>query len=203
MPGGNRVGLDGLDDLVGQAEQPNTLSDRHPVLPQALAERLLGQAEVAQQPLNRARLLDGVQVGSLQVLDQGQLEALLEAAAATRMDDDRHLGKPGNLGSPQASFAGDQLETGQAFTNQQRLQDPVHPDGVGQLLQADGIEGAPRLLRVGLDLGDRELQREAPPRPALGAQLFDVLTRRNQGLEAPSQSAAFIHLAINSFVSSW
>ena len=119
------------------------------------------------------------------------------------MDDDRHLAKAGDLRRAQPPLAGNQLVTGEALADQQRLQDAVHPDRVGQLLQGGGIEGTPRLLGVRLDVGDRDLQRVAPPRPTLGAQLLDVLTGRDQGLETPPQPSAFVHLAINSFVSSW
>ena len=48
MSRGGRAAFDGLDRLLGQAQQPHTLRDRHPVLADPLAECLLGQAEVAQ-----------------------------------------------------------------------------------------------------------------------------------------------------------
>ena len=117
------------------------------------------------------------------------------------MHDDRNLRQAGDLGSSEPPFAGDQLVAGKSLANEQRLQDAVDSDGVGEFLQGRRIESAARLLGVRLDLGDRDLQGEAAP-GAVVAQLLDVLPRRNQGLEAPTQTTSFVHLAINSLVSS-
>src|SRR5256885_7519659 len=126
----------------------------------------------------------------------------LRRDAVAWMNDGRHLFQSGDLLGPQSPFAGDQFVPGKSLANQQRLQDAVDTDGVGQFLQRGRVEGAARLLRVRLDLRDRDLQGEAAPR-AVVAQLLDVLPRRNQGLEAPTQTTSFVHLAINSLVSSW
>ena len=119
------------------------------------------------------------------------------------MDDDRDFVEAGHLSGAQSPLARDQLITREALAHQQRLQDAVHPDGIRQLLQRRRIEGSSRLLRVRLDVGDRDLKGEAPPSPAFRAQILDVFTRRDQGLETPPQSPPFVHLAISSFVSSW
>src|SRR5207248_10422092 len=119
------------------------------------------------------------------------------------MDDDRDFGQARDLGRAKPAFAGDQLISGQALADQQRLQDAVRPDGIGQLLQRPRLEATAGLLRIGLDVGDRDLHGKASPRAVVRAQLLDVLPRRDEGLEAPTQSPSFVHLAINSFVSSW
>jgi len=170
---------------------------------QPLGQGILGQAEVAEQPLHGTRLFHRVEVGALQILDQRQFQALFEAAAASRMDDDRDFRQARDLGRAKSAFAGDQLISGQALADQQRLQDAVHPDGVGQLLQRPRLEATAGLFRIGPDVGDRDLHGEASPRAVVRAQLLDVLPRWDQGLEAPTESPSFVHLAINSFVSSW
>src|SRR4029077_3216214 len=151
----------------------------------------------------RARLLDGIEVGALQVFHQRQLESLLEPSAAPGVDNDRHLVQSGDLGGAEPALTGDQLVAGQPLANQERLKDAVHPNRVRQLLKRGRLEGAARLLWVRLDVGDRDLERIAPPRTAFGAQLLDVLTGWDQGFEAPPKSSPFVHLAISSFVSSW
>ena len=138
----------------------------------------------------------------MQVFDQRQLEPLLETPAAARVDDDRYLVKSGDFGGAEPALTGDQLVAGQAFADQQGLQNAVHPDRIGKLMEGRRIERPTWLLGVRLDVGDRDLQRVAPPRTAFGAQLLDVLTGWDQGLETPPQSSPFVHLAINSFVSS-
>src|SRR5207245_1479931 len=97
--------------------------------------RFLDQAKIAQQPLDRAGFLDRIQVGALQVLHQGQFEPLLEPAATAGVNDDRDLAETGDLRGAQPAFAGDQLEAIQALAHQQRLENAVHPDRVGQLLR--------------------------------------------------------------------
>ena len=134
MPGCDGSGLDGFDGGLGQSEQAHPLRDGHRVLSQPFGQGLLGQPEVAEQPLHGARLFHRVEVRPLEILDQGQLQALFEAAAASWMDDDRDLGQARDLGRPKSAFAGDQLVSGETLPDQQRLQDTVHPDGVGQLL---------------------------------------------------------------------
>ncbi len=147
-------------------------------------------------------MLDGVEIGALEVLDQRQLETLLEAAATAGVDDDRHLGQSGDLGGAESPLAGDQLVAGEPLPNEQGLEDTVNPDRVGELLQRRRIEGAAWLLGVRFDFADRDLQREAAA-GAVVAELFDVLPGRDEGLQAPSQTSSFVHLAINSLVSSW
>jgi len=132
VAGRDRAGFDRLDRKLGQTEETDALGNRNAVLPDPLAEGFLGQAEVTQQPLNGARLFDGVEVGALQVLDQRQLQPLLEAAAAAGMHDDRNLRQAGDLGSAEPPFAGDQLIARKSLANQQRLQDAVDSDGVGE-----------------------------------------------------------------------
>ena len=153
--------------------------------------------------MHGTRLFHRIEVGALEILDQREFEALFEPAATTRMDDDRHLGQPNDLGCPKPTLARDQFVSGETLAHQQRLQDAVHPDRIGQLLKGGRLEATARLFRIGPDVGDRDLHRKAAPGAVVGTQLFDVLPRRYQGLEAPPQSPPFVHLAINSFVSSW
>ena len=67
---------------------------------------VVSHRETVEVFLETVGFFDGVQVGSLDVLDQGGFQHLLVVEVH---DADRHLGQPGGLCGPQAPFAGDEL----------------------------------------------------------------------------------------------
>jgi hypothetical protein len=102
--------LAGLDaGLHGgrQAQQAEEVGHRGAVLAGARGHLLLGHVELAGEPLEGARLLHGVQVGALQVFDDGDLHRLLVGDLA---QDGRNGLFAGQLRGAPAALAGDELE---------------------------------------------------------------------------------------------
>ena len=117
------------------------------------------------------------------------------------VDHDRHLLQAGQLGRPQPALAGDQFVALGPLPNQERLQDPVLADRLGQLLQGRRLEGAPGLVWIGPDRSDRDLQGSG--RPGAAARLIEVIPGRDQRFQPATESTTPVHVAISSLVSSW
>ena len=100
------------------------------------------QFESVQVFLEPLRLLDGVQVGPLDVLDEGRLEDLLVVEGD---DVDRHLGEPGFLRGAQPALARDELVAVVDLPHHQRLQNAVVLDA-----RREGREFLPVELLAGL-----------------------------------------------------
>ena len=94
---GERAGLEELERLVGQVEDPDQVRERGAAAPEAPAELLLGQAEVLDQRRAGARLVDGVELLARDVLDQRHLHALGLAP--------RREGATGTVSSPASRAA--------------------------------------------------------------------------------------------------
>src|SRR5690242_12989297 len=62
---------DGFPDLLGQLEEPERVRDGRALLSDALRDLLLSEPVVGEEDVVRLRLLDRVQVGALDVLDEG------------------------------------------------------------------------------------------------------------------------------------
>jgi hypothetical protein len=80
-------------------------------------------------------LFDWIQVFALDVFDQRELQHLFPRGRA----HDRGNGfAPGELGRQESPLAGDQLVSGSVGipTENDRLQEAAHPDGVRKILQA-------------------------------------------------------------------
>ena len=121
---------DGVLDGRGEVEQADQVGHARPVDAELGGQLVLGVAEPVEVVLEPDRLLDRVQVGPLDVLGQGRLEHLL----VVELDEvDRDVREAGQLGGLQPPLAGDQLERLAARPDDQRLQDAVAFDAVGQL----------------------------------------------------------------------
>jgi hypothetical protein len=70
------AGFDQLPDALGKIEQSQQVGDVAAALVDELAERLLGVAIFADQPLIALRFLDRVEVAALDILEQGDFERL-------------------------------------------------------------------------------------------------------------------------------
>ena len=99
---------------------------------------------------------DGVKVFALEVFDERELGHL----AVIRLDDDGgHFGKTGDArGAPAALARDDLIVAGRKAADRQRLDNAVLADGIGQILQSLFIEVAARLIGVGFDLRDGEIE---------------------------------------------
>ena len=89
-----------------QLEQAHEVGDGRAVLADADGHLVLGEAEVAAQALEGARLLDRVEVLAQQVLDDGHLHGLLVGDVADERGDGGEAGLA--RGFP-AALAGDDL----------------------------------------------------------------------------------------------
>ena len=97
--------------------------------------------------------LDWVEVLALQVLDQGQFE---HCAVVGLPQDDRHFRQPEQLGRPPAAFARDEFQMAVPLPNDQRLDNALFFDRVGQLAQRLGREILAGLQRAGTNAVQRD-----------------------------------------------
>ena len=138
----------GLDVGV-QIQQPQQVGHRGAGLADGLRDLLVGQLELVQQPVQGAGLLQWIEVGPLDVLDQadGDRGGLVDLA-----DDHRDIGEPSLLGGPPAPFTGDDLVAVVAERpHHDGLDHALDGDRVRQLAQGVGVEVAARLIAPALD----------------------------------------------------
>ena len=151
---------------AGRRSRRRRIGHRHAALAHPLGHLLLGQPELVHQLLEGRRLLQGVEVGALDVLHQGQLQHLLGRGL---LDHGRHRRQPGQARRLPAPLAGDELVALRPLLgDDQRLDQAMLADRGGQLGQGLGVEGGAGLHWVGRDGRHRHLRhaagRLAPPR---------------------------------------
>src|SRR5262245_30403030 len=122
---------------VGQREQAKGVGDGRPALSHPLRDLLLGETVHLDQLAIGLRLLERRQILALEVLDQRQLEALRRRRLP---DDDWYLLEAGTLGSAEPTLAGDQLVAVRLAPDDQRLEQAMAPDGLGERVESVGIE---------------------------------------------------------------
>ena len=141
-----------------QAEQAQRVGHRRATLADALGDLVVGQLEVLDQLGERRRLLQRGEVLAVEVLDQRLLDGADVVGRAHHRRDRR---QPGPAGRPPASLAGDQLV---ALRPPRRTSTgwstPSSLDRGGQLAERVLVEVHPRLVRVGDDVVDRQLDVE-------------------------------------------
>ena len=117
------------------------------------------EIELADQPLHTQRFLERVEVLALDVLDQRHRQRLVVWHVA---DGDRHFHQARHLRRAETALAGDDFEAiAVDRPDQDRLDDPLRPDRVGQFGQRLGIHPRARLVAAGLQAVDWKL-RGAP-----------------------------------------
>jgi hypothetical protein len=137
------------------------VGDRGAVLADRFGQRFLRHRAVVEQPSVGARFVNRVEVLALDVLDEGHLQQLLVGDLA---DDDRNAQQPGNLCGAPAALAGDDLEALADAPDDDRLDDAVGADRLGQLLERRLIHLGARLARVGHETVQVDLERRATRR---------------------------------------
>jgi len=166
----------------GKLEEPDGVGDGGTGAADAQSDRLMGEAEGVGEPGVGGCLLERVEVLTVEVLGEGQLESL--AARFGGGPEDR--GDPGDgrlLSGPEAAFTGDQPVAARIGLDDDGVEEPVSADGIGQGRERFGVEGSPRLLGVGRDqLGIDLDQRGA------AAQIAAGVAAGEQGVEAPSEA---------------
>ena len=154
-----------------QRKQPEQVRDVAAALPQGLRERLLGMAEALHQLLVAARLLHRVQVGALDVLDDGDLQDLGVVEVA---HDRGNLVQLRALRGPPPTLAGDDLvavRVTRALPEDQGLDDPFLADRCGELVQGGVSESPPRLPRAWRDAVDADRRFAGARRSSCGCRL--------------------------------
>src|SRR5882757_8815732 len=97
-----------------------------------LAERFLGMTIVVDQPVIGLGLLDRVQVLTLDILDQRDLQRL---GIVELTDDDRHFVEPRSLCRTPAPLASDDLIPLAMWPDDDWLDQPARGDRLGEFLE--------------------------------------------------------------------
>src|SRR5581483_2522560 len=145
----------GVLEWLWRGERAEHVRDVRPALAHPVGELFLGEVVGLHEELVRARRLDRVQVGALQVLDERELESIAHVLAHDRRDGRL----AGGARREDAAVSGDELVAVAIPRYHYRLQDPMTPDGGGELLDPRRIELRARLLGVRHDLLERDLAR--------------------------------------------
>ena len=122
--------------------------------PDPCGDLLGAEAEFVDQPPEASGGLDRVEVLPLQVLDERDLELGLIVQLA---DDGRDALEAGGRGRAQASLAGDEPVAVDRLGDEDRLQDAVLADALGEGGQLRLVEASPGLVRVRADAVDRDV----------------------------------------------
>src|SRR5712692_2314504 len=102
------------------------------------------QTKLLRQTLQAAGLLDGIEVGTLQVLDETKDQLCIITGVDAH--DCRNGVKPRQARGAPAALACDQLVAVKELAHEQWLQDALLADGFRELAQGLGIESTPDLL---------------------------------------------------------
>jgi hypothetical protein len=123
----------------------------------AFGHLLLGHLELAAETVEGARLLHGVEVGALEIFDDGHLHRLFIRG---RANDGGDGGLAGFARGHEAALAGDELIPAiRDGPNQDRLDDTGGGDRGRELLKRGLIELAASLEGIAVDEVYREFQR--------------------------------------------
>jgi hypothetical protein len=117
----------------GEPEEAQHVGDGGSVLAGALGDLLVGQAEFAVEALEGVGDFDGVEVFALDVFDKSDFH---EAVVGDVLDNDGHVMKAGDAGGAKAAFTGDELIAVVRAPYDERLDDAVFANGLGEFLEA-------------------------------------------------------------------
>ena len=133
-----------------QGEQTQTIGNRHPAAADTTRYLLLSEPAINQE-LIRVRLLEGRQIGALQIFDECELEGGLGRCV---LYDRWYSRQTGRLRRPPAPLARHDAVAITGASHHERLEQPVLPYGSSQLLERLGVEPLSWLLRIGRDAID-------------------------------------------------
>ena len=179
----NRAFLQAALDRRRELQEPQRVGDRHPALADARCHVVVGEREILDQLLIRARLLERIQLLALNVLD----DRVLEHGRVVGNPD--HRGHGLQTDAPRRApppLAGDELvATALSRADEDGLQDADLADRIGERAERFLVEMFARLLRVRPDLRDRYLGE--------AARLLRDRPGRYQGAETPTQPSGSRH----------
>ncbi len=174
------VGDRGLDIRV-EVEQAQRVGDGRARLADALGDALLGEPELVDELAVGEGLVDRVEVGALDVLDERDLELVAIRELADERRDALEAREPGGA---HAALAGDELVAVERLGDEDRLQHAVLADARGELLEAGVVDVAPRLVRVRRDPGERDLDHGRGRLRALRDQRGEPAAERRRARSA-------------------
>ncbi len=182
----DRTGMSGRDAAGSeeflhsgrQAEKPEGVGHRRTVSTHVAADFLLGQAEAPDKLLVAARLFQGREILTLEILDQRHDKHVL---VAERPHDRGHRRPAQGLAGAEAPLAGNDLEPFTGRTHDDGLKQAVGSNRARQVGEAFGVEVVSGLERVGANR--LHLHRGV----ARGRRGFEVLAQ--QGREALAEAS--------------
>ena len=155
--------------FVGQLQQTKAVRDRRSVLADLDGDVFLSEPELVGEPLIRQGLFDGVEIFALDILDERHLEPALRVRGSDVLDDDGDFLEVGAFGGAPAPLSGDDLvAAGFDAAHDDRLNHPVRTNGARELLETRLVERSARLIVVGLDQIDIDVERRARRRERVG-----------------------------------
>ena len=159
------------EDFAVELQETDEVGDAGAGLAEAIGDRFLREVEVAHQRGHADGLVDRVEVGPLQVLEERQ-----HGAGGVTGFDDAHRDEllAELLEGAQATLAGDELVATLDLTHDDGLEQPLGADGLSEFLDGGLVELFTRLVRVGDDGGDRQFgHREGVRRGGRGGRGCD------------------------------
>ncbi len=174
MTGRELAGIDVSLHRFRQLQQPQRVGDVAAAFADHLGDVVLRVIELVGKRLITGRLLQRIEIGALNVLDDGKLERL---AIGDIEHDDRHFVQIGALRRAPAPLAGDDLEVIRgAGAHHDRLNNAALADRGGQFGELGVGEQLAWIARIGAHVFDRHLAlaaRHALVRLRLGANVAD------------------------------
>jgi hypothetical protein len=141
-------------DIGGELEEAEGIGDGAAVLAGAAGDVIVAEVELVREAVEGMGDLDGVEILALYVLDKRDFEQVLIGDV---LDHGRDVGQAGEFRGAPAAFAGDKLIAVTEGPDDERLDDAVGQDGIGEFLEAIGAKHGARLKGVGIDEGDGEM----------------------------------------------
>ena len=158
------------EHLAVELEETDGVGDGGAGLAEALGDGVLRQLEVAHQRGDAQGLVDRVEVGALQVLDEGEhgTGGVADIEDAGGDDLDAKVAE-----RAQAALTGDELEALADLADDDRLDEALGPDGLRELLDGGVVKLASGLAGVGHHLADGHLE-DARGRRGVGGRGGDA-----------------------------
>lgn len=133
MTGGEAFGGEVLLHDRIEFEQTQCVGDGGAGAADLLSDLFLGEFKFFGEAGVSTRLFDGIEAGALEVFDEGELKDL---AVGSFADDDGKFVEAGFFGGAPAAFASDDFVFSRgAFTDDERLDDALGADAVGEFCQ--------------------------------------------------------------------
>ena len=180
-------------DRIGKLQQPKAVGHMTTALADDLTQIILGVAMLGNQLLIAKRFFEGIEVGTLDVFDNGKFES---SPVIDITDNDRNLDEPGQLGRTPTAFAGNDLEAVSSDSaNDDRLHDPMLANGTGEILQLGFIEITAGISGTASDELDWNgtIRIDGRPRFAGGNRLIHFTDQRCQAAPEAAFRYVFAH----------